>query len=330
MPIQITIIGLGQIGGSIGLALAEHKQLVTRVGHDKSMDIARQAEKAGAVDKIVANLPASVRGADLVVLALPIDQVRETLEFIAQDLHAGAVVVDTAPVKQVVTAWAKELLPTGCHYVGLTPVINPVYLHSVESGPGAARPDLFHDGLIGITTAPGTASEAIKLATDLTKLLGSNPFFADIVEMDSLMAATHLAPQLLGVALINATINQPGWREARKVAGRAYAEATGAYAHMSDLNALGAAALLNKDNVLRVLDNILAGLQNLREMIEQHEGAQLDRELEQARQGRIQWWTQRKAANWLAEEIAPGIEVPTSGEVMGRLIGLGRKPKPKK
>lgn len=330
MPIQITIIGLGQIGGSIGLALAEHKQLVTRIGHDKSLEIARQAEKAGAIDKIVANLPASVRGTDLVILALPVDQVRETLEFIASDLRQGAVVMDTAPVKQVVTAWAKELLPVGCHYVGLTPVINPVYLHAVDSGLNAARQDLFHDGLMGITTAPGTASEAIKLATDLTKMLGSNPFFADIVEMDSLIAATHLVPQLMGVALINATVNQPGWREARKVAGRAYAEATGAYANLGEFKALGTAALLNQENVLRVVDNILAHLHDLREMIAQQDNAQLDIELEQAHQSRDQWWAQRKAANWLAEEVAPGIEVPTSGEVMGRLIGLGRKPKPKK
>jgi len=47
MTIQITILGLGQVGGSIGLALAEHKENVKRVGHDKDPEIARAAMKAG-------------------------------------------------------------------------------------------------------------------------------------------------------------------------------------------------------------------------------------------------------------------------------------------
>ena len=71
MTVNITIIGLGQIGASIGLALASHKDQVTLTGHDKSPAIAREAHKLGAVDKINFNLPASVEGANVVILALP-------------------------------------------------------------------------------------------------------------------------------------------------------------------------------------------------------------------------------------------------------------------
>lgn len=59
MTVQITIVGLGQIGASVGLALKEHTELVTRIGHDRRFDIAKQAEKLGAVDKIIPNLPKS-------------------------------------------------------------------------------------------------------------------------------------------------------------------------------------------------------------------------------------------------------------------------------
>ena len=54
MSVQITIIGLGQVGASIGLALAGQKN-IKRVGHDKVYEISRQAQKAGAVDEIKIN-----------------------------------------------------------------------------------------------------------------------------------------------------------------------------------------------------------------------------------------------------------------------------------
>lgn len=330
MSIQITIVGLGQIGGSLGLALKKHAQRVTRVGHDHNLETMRQAEKAGAVDRTAYNLPASVREADMVILALPMHGVKETLEVIAQDLKDGAVVMETSPVKQVVNAWMGEFLPSGRHYIGLTPVLNPAYLDTGETGLAGAHADLFHDGLMGITTPTGVDSAAIKLAVDLTKLVGAEPFFADIVEMDSLMSATQLVPQLLSAALINATVNQPGWREARKVAGRAYAEVTGAHMHMSKPPALSSAALLNREHVLRVLDALVGSLERLRTQIEGQDEAGLIRELEQARQGRERWWAQRIAANWLAEEVTPAVEPPTAGEHLGRLIGLGRRTKPKK
>src|SRR3990172_1278709 len=164
MAVQVTIIGLGQIGTSIGLALAEHKQILHRVGHDRDLGIARRAEKRGAPDKVMITLPAAVREADLVILSLPIDQIRETLSLIGQDLKESAVVMDTGPVKEVVASWAKELLPEGRHYVGLTPVLNPVYLHDLDSGLNAAHPDLFRGGLVAIVSPPRVPPPATQTA----------------------------------------------------------------------------------------------------------------------------------------------------------------------
>jgi prephenate dehydrogenase len=99
MPVQLTIIGLGQIGTSVGLALAGKKDLIFRMGHDKENGNAKLAEKMGALDKTHYNLPASVRDADIVLLSIPFDGIRETLDFIKDDLKEGTVVMDTAPVK---------------------------------------------------------------------------------------------------------------------------------------------------------------------------------------------------------------------------------------
>lgn len=327
MAIQITIIGLGQIGASMGLALAGQPDLVRRVGHDKDMETARKAEKMGAIDKYTYNLPEAARGADLVLLALPMDQIHETLTHIAQDLKEGAVVMDTGPVKEVVATWASELLPAGRHYVGLTPVLNPAYLHDADTGVSAAHADLFRSGLLVIVTPPRTSSEAIKLSADLTRLVGATPLFADPLEVDGLMAATHLLPQLMAAALLNATVDQPGWREGRKVAGRAYAEATGPIAHLGGPHTLSTSVMLNRDNMLRLLDSIIASMQTLRNDIYEENAAALEERLERARTGRERWWHQRQAADWVNADAVPAPETPSTSEMFGRLLGLGRKSK---
>jgi prephenate dehydrogenase len=134
MPVQITIIGLGQIGASMGMALATHKDSILRVGHDKSLEVEREALKKGAADKMEHNLPKAVRDAKLVVLCIPVSQMRETLEFIAPDLKEGTIVLDTTPIKADVQKWAKEILPEGCYFVGLVPAINPEFLHDFQFG----------------------------------------------------------------------------------------------------------------------------------------------------------------------------------------------------
>ena len=325
MTVQLTIIGLGQIGASVGLALASQKEVLRRVGHDKEPNIAKRARDMGVIDKVEFNLHAAVQGADLVLLTLPTDQIRETLSLIAEDLKEGAVVMDTAPVKEIIVAWATELLPAQRYYIGLTPVLNPAYLHTTDTGLDAARADLFKNGLIAISAAPHTISDAVKLAAVLTRLLGSSPLFADPLEMDGLMAATHLLPQLLAAGLLNATISQPGWREGRKVAGRAYAEATGPIAHMTT-EGLAAEAVLNRENVLRMLDGTLATLAAIRNDIDSHNQAALEERLERARQGRELWWKQRLVGDWAGPEVTP-TEMPTSSSIFGSLIGLRTKTK---
>ena len=108
MSIQITIIGLGQIGASVGLALGEHGEKFTRTGHDIDSGFANQAKKLGALDKVAFNLPLAVAEADIVLLAVPMDTVQGLLEMIAPDLKEGAVVMDVSPIRQVTSAWAKD------------------------------------------------------------------------------------------------------------------------------------------------------------------------------------------------------------------------------
>ena len=321
MTVRITILGLGQIGTSIGLALAAHKEKVYRVGTDREPEVAKTANKLGALDQLNYNLPSAVAKADVVILALPIDEIRPTLEIIVPDLKAGVVVINTSPLQVKAIEWAKELLPAERHFVNMTPVINPIYLEEQLSGVDAAHADLFKNGLMIITHAADADADALKLAADLTSLLDSTPFFADPLEADGLLAASYLLPRLAAAALANAVIHQPGWGEGRKLAGKAFATATLPTEEMDEVKGFGLAALNNRDNVLRVLDDLAEELRLLREAIAAGDEKALSDRLKSAREDRKTWRAQRLSGNFSDQ---PKNSLPTSGEIFGRIF-LGKR-----
>lgn len=299
MSVQITIVGLGQVGSSIGLALAGQNN-IKRVGHDKNYEVARLAQKMGAVDEVKVNLPSSVSDAQVIILSLPLSEIRDTLGYIAQDVREGTVILDTAPAKGKVASWVGELIPQGRYYVGLAPAASAAYLHGTEMGVNSARADLFQKGLFLINAPSGTPGGALELASNLVSLLGADVMYTDDVEADGLLASTHLLPQLAGAALLDATVNQPGWREARRLAARPYAAVTAAMTYHDEPKSLGDAALANRGNTVRVLDELIASLQNLRERIAEADGEGVTEYLEAAAKARDRWLNERSKADWQA------------------------------
>lgn len=328
MTIQVTIIGLGQIGASLGLALAKHKAQLTLTGHDIELGLARKAQQMGAIQKAEINLPNAVRNADVVILALPTREVIETLEIIHPDLRENVVIMDTAPIKREIADWVKDKLPSNRHYVGLVPAINPIYLQQPTHGQDAAHADLFENGLMGIVSLPGVPGEAIKLAADLTQLLGASPMFMDLAEADGLMSMAHVLPHLLAAALTQATIDQPGWAEMRKLAGQPYALSAGLAAREEFLHGLPGAVLNNRENTLRVLDRYVQELMTLRKMLAEGEETHLNDYLKRSQSGYQRWLAERRRGNWAGEELAQE-QAPTFGDMIKRLF-VGERPTPKK
>jgi prephenate dehydrogenase len=319
MTVKITIIGLGQIGASMGLALAGNKGQVTTLGHDKSPDTARKAQKLGVVESISYNLTSSVEGADVIILAIPFSEIYDTLKIIAPDMREDAVVMDTAPVKSVVAEWVREFLPPKRHYVGLTPALNPACLEDSALGLDAARADMFQKGAVAITAPHGTPEGALKLATDFVTLLGAFPFFADLAEVDGVMASAHLLPGLSAAALAETITGQSGWSDIRKLAGKPYSAATRPL-DGEESAALAEALLQNQANTLRVLDEYIATLTSLRSDIASENKEGLRTRLERARQGHAQWQLDRAKGDWLAVELG-GQEMPKVGDILKRQIG---------
>lgn len=319
MSVQITIVGLGQIGSSIGLALKAHDVNVHRVGHDKDPQAAKEAQKAGAVDDVKYNLPASIREAKIVILALPLAAMRETLQLIAPDLQEGTLILDTAPAKATVAAWAQELLPPGRFYIGLTPAINPEYLHGTEFGVNAARADLFEKGLMVVNAPRGTPGTVFNLAMEFVSLLGAMPLLMDTTEADGVFSAMHVLPQLVAASLLDSTVDRPGWQEARKLAGRPYATVTAGAAYHDDILSLGDSALHNRENIVRLLNAYITSLINLRDEIEANDREGLTRRLEDAWKGRARWFDERIAAEWLKGE-AQQIDAPSFGDRVNQMF----------
>lgn len=326
MPVQVTIIGLGRIGGSMGMALAAHSDKVFRVGHDKAIAAEREAQKMGAVDKTEHNLLRAVQGARLVILSLPAREIKETLELIAPDLKQGTVVLDTSPVKAEVAKWARDLLPEGSYYVGLMPAIGAGFLQDEGTGLASAGADLFSSSIFLVSAPSSTPGDALELASNFVKLLGATPLLTDILESDGLATSTHLLPQLISAALLNATVDQPGWNDARKIASRAYSLATSGVG-IDDHKSLLLLTMQDRANVVRLLDTMIASLRGLREDVEKGDEAGLKDRLEAALEGRQRWMHERLLADWTDQTKAAPMNVPSLGE---RLFGGAFAKKPRR
>lgn len=321
MPIKLTLIGLGQIGTSFGLALSDYKAEIQRIGFDLDIGVARQAESRGAIDRVTTNFTDAVKDSNVVLVSIPANQLYDTLQIATPLLAEGCVLLETAHIKQAVFSWMEQLLPSGRSYVGLLPVINPVYLIDNKNGQDAARRDLFENGLMAIASPASTHPSAMQLAIDLARLVGSSPLFVDPLELDGFTSAIHNLPQLLSAALVESTSNAPSWRDSRKVAGRAYASSTISVGILDNAEALSRTAIENPENTIRVLKAVSDSILKFISDIERNDQAALEARLRTAQQFHQQWWKDRQSGDWLSMEGIPKVEYPTPSSIFARLLG---------
>jgi len=324
---RVTIIGLGCVGSSIGLALREQEPALEVVGHDVESAHAREAARMGAVSKTDWNLPAACEGASLVILALPLPAVRETLEVLAPHLDEGCVVTDTATLKMPVLEWARQYLPDHIHFVTGTPIPGPLVSEAEPLlGPEAARADLFEEGLYCITPVQDTHPGAVTMLLSLVRALGAHPLFLDPLEYDGLQAGVWDLPALIATALLRATVGTPGWAEMRKVAGYNFAAITGPAA--ADPSAYQATALLNRENLLRRLDMFIEELGHIRRWLLESDEQALQEAYTSAAEGRMRWIQERAEGTW--EELPDLGDVPGVGEQIAQFLfggALRRRPR---
>ena len=319
---RIAIIGLGLIGGSIGLALKKAKVDAEIVGHDKNSSTAGRAVKRGAVDRTEWNLHNACDGAGMVILALPLDGVKDTLDALKKSLAPGVIVTDTATTKGPVMEWAKGLVE-GVQFVGGNPVLSPRRTNP-ERGIEAADADLFQGATYALSAATTASPAAIETTANFVSLLGAKPYFIDPAEHDGLTAGIQHLPALLATALEAATIQSRGWHELGKLAGADFRAAT--EVAPQEPKQAREQFLAHREDLVRWIDTIQNQLQELRGMIARGDAAAIEKLVETISRERDRWLSGN------LEESGTKVDFSSAQNSLGRLFlgGLadrGRKPR---
>ena len=311
---RITIVGLGLVGGSLGMALRRSGAAGTVLGHDRNRLVSNEAKNKGAVDKVHWNLISACEEADLIILALPLDAIPETMEAVGPHLRRGCVVMDTASVKQPVMDWAAQYLPQEVHFVGTDPVL--ARIPEGVSGIVAARADLFEGGIFCVVPSTSAASEAIALVSNLITVVGGQLLFVDAAEHDGLRAGVEQLPTVLALALLESVVQQPTWHELRKMAGSPFEAGTRLQGSQPDGEVEG--WLANRQNLLRWIDGLVATLSSLRQAVEEGQAEDLVERFQNAWRERQSWALDREAGDW---REGPEAELPPRPSLMENLLG---------
>lgn len=213
---RLTIVGMGYIGTSIGLALKERKGNLEIVGHDREHSRALAAKKLGAIDRAEWNLPAALERAAMVVVATPLNVMETLFGQMAEFVEPGAIVTDTASLKSPTFAWAEAAFGDRVSFVGGDPIVTPA---DEARAPSAT---LFQDRTYCVIAAPKASTEAVEQVVRFVQALGARPLFIDPVEHDSHLAAVGQLPTLLASALMNVVTSNPAWRDGQRLAGPAF------------------------------------------------------------------------------------------------------------
>lgn len=188
---RVAVLGLGQIGGSL-LHAMRHGGLEV-VGFDIDPSTAAAVSASGF--PVAPTDAAAVHGADLVVLAMPLPELRDALRSLAPHLGSEALVTDVGTLKAPVRAAVRELLP-GVNFVGGHPLAGVE-----ETGWGAADPLLFRDAPWTLTIEDDTSLDAWLRLAEVVCDLGAKPVPSTAEEQDTAVARVIGLPHVLAEAL---------------------------------------------------------------------------------------------------------------------------------
>jgi prephenate dehydrogenase len=216
----LTIVGVGLIGASIGLA-AKKRGLVQRVlGVGRDAVKLDQARQLGAIDEGKLDLAAAVADADLVVCCLPVDRIAEQIKQAARHCKSGAVLSDAGSTKRQIVAEVESALPLGALFVGAHPLAG-----SEKKGAEHGHADLFVQRWTVLTPTERTPAAAVNAVSAFWEALGARVQRLSPQEHDEALALTSHLPHLLASALAGILPNElrdltaTGFKDTTRVAG---------------------------------------------------------------------------------------------------------------
>lgn len=219
-PLQLTVVGVGLIGGSLGLA-ARRRGVASRVvGVGRDPRTLARAQALGAIDEMTTDLAEGVKSADFVVVCTPVDRVASDAVASASAAPAHALVTDVGSTKAGIVAAVEAQLGAGkAHFVGSHPLAG-----SEKKGASYADADLFDGRTVVVTPSPRTDLEAVGGVERFWQALGARVVRMDPAAHDRALSYTSHLPHAVAAGLAGVTppewlhLSAGGFRDATRVA----------------------------------------------------------------------------------------------------------------
>lgn len=219
---QITIVGLGLIGGSLGLAIKKRVgSSITVIGVDENPDTLKKAIEVGAVDCSTKNLMEGVKDADVIFLCTPVLQIIPSVEKMLPYLKQGAILTDVGSTKSYLATRLSTLLPVGVHYVSGHPMTG-----REQSGITAAEVNLFQGKWYILVPEVSTCLKAVETVRQILSLTGARLTNMDLVAHDQCAAVISHVPHVAAAALVNLLAMYPDLEENFKLVGGGFIDTT--------------------------------------------------------------------------------------------------------
>lgn len=273
---QVTILGVGLIGGSFALALRQAglAENIFGCGDKKYLEPALTNHVIDGVDEAFEKGEASQ--ADLIYLAAPVSAILDFLKDKGRLLKPGTLVTDAGSAKREICRVAMEHLPEGVQFIGGHPMAG-----SQRIGVEFASPDLFKNApyvIVPETHGP-LASEGLKKIQQVIEAIGGRPVYLAADRHDEMVARISHAPQLLSIALALAVEKSQG-KTALAIAGRGFADmsrlAQSSWSVWEDI------VEANTDYIASALAEVIIELQAIQKSVESKDYSQLQKAFQAA------------------------------------------------
>lgn len=278
---KLAIVGTGLIGGSFALALKQAGAVGEVLGVGRNASSLAHARQLGLIDRAVDW--AAAGQADCILLAIPVGDTEAALTQLLPHLKAGAVITDAGSTKGNVIAAARAVM--NARFGDFVPG-HPI-AGSEQSGPLAARADLYHARKVVLTPEPDTHASALARVQALWRATGAQVETLDAALHDRIFAAVSHLPHLAAFALVDELACRAdsdaffrfaasGFRDFTRIAG-------------SSPEMWRDIALANRAALLIELDAYLTALQALRQSVEVGDADALLEMFSRARAARENW-----------------------------------------
>jgi prephenate dehydrogenase len=280
---KITIIGVGLLGGSIGLAVKRRKLAREIAGFVRRAVSLRDCEKAGAVDFATTDLLAAVSNSDLIILCTPLAQMTTITKQFFPALKRGAIVTDVGSVKAgVVRELESVIQKSGWHFIGSHPMAG-----AEKTGVAAARSDLFQNAACVLTPTKRTNLAALKKLEQFWQSLGARVLKMDAAQHDLLVSRSSHLPHVVAATLANLVLNPASPKQQAALCANGFRDTTriasGSPEMWRDI------ALANRKNLSRSVDAFVGEFKKFQNALKSGNDKAVEKYFATAKQRRDKW-----------------------------------------